>query len=802
MQLEWEQIENKIFDEKIDEITGSHVISQILANRGFDTEEKVKTFLNPMSYPISSPYNFTDMKGAVDRISLAVANQENIVICGDFDCDGVTSTSVLYKTLLKIGAKVGCYIPNRKTESHGLNSKAIIEIISKQKAKLIITVDNGISNISEIRLAHSLGTDIIITDHHEPSEELPEAYAIINPKCSCKIIDTLEFSEVESMVNFAGVMVAYKLSCALLEKYKIENYNKELLPYVMLGTISDVMPLTCENRTIVAQGLDYIKVNMPYWLKKMFELAERNIENIDSETIAFTIAPRINAAGRLEQATTALECLVSDDKGKIDFHALQLQQFNAQRQQMCETSFFEAQTRIQNEINLKTTKAIVLADEKWHIGIVGLLASKIVEKYNRPAFIMTIDKEENLARCSIRGIKGLNVYKVLSELDECFVNYGGHELAGGFSADLNKFSIKELSKRINQVVLRHLEGVSVKKKMLIDAILTPEDLSFDFIEKLSLLEPYGEGNRSCVFGMENLVLKRFDVIGNCGSHLKLIFETQDKKYAYEGLIWNKNTHAIEVFDVADVTFVPKINVFRDKKSIQFMIKNIYIKNREVSVENTDFDDSGKNPAVLVDHRKQPDFFKMLNSYLSNNTAEVYLEDKKIIDELDNYMAIKKSVKNRFNLTESAELIFLSTPCSEEDFSLMVKKTSPQKVHIFNCDVEKTDVKVFIKTMSGMLKYCASHNNGIIEIEKAIAYLATTSEAVDLCINLLNDEGVIKLKSKDACTYSFDFLEVKQLSLMINNSKYMELEEEIDRINLFKEEFLSCDILQIKEMLDV
>lgn len=801
MQLEWEITKNKEFDNKIVELVGSHILAQILANRGIDTLEKARVFLNPKSYPISSYKNFNDIPKAVDRIKEAIEKGQNIVICGDFDCDGVTSSAILYKTLVKIGAKVGCYIPNRKNESHGLNSKAIIEIISKQRAKLIITVDNGISNISEIKLAKSLGTDIIVTDHHEPPEILPDAYAIINPKCSEKISTALDFAQIENMVNFAGVMVAYKLCCALLDEFGQTDFKNELLPYVMIGTISDVMPLMNENRSIVTLGLEQLRLKTPLWAQKLFELANRSLEHIESETIAFTVAPRINAAGRLEQATTALELLVSDDVEKINFCANQLNQFNQTRQQMCDTSFFEAVSKIKAEINLKKTKAIVLADEKWHIGIIGLLASRLVELYNKPAFILTIDKEENKARCSIRGLKGLNIHKVLIDIADYLENYGGHELAGGFSVDLNKISIENLSSKINFAVSQQLQTGELKRTMPVDYVLLPDELTVDLIEKISVLEPFGEGNSSPIFGIRDLVLKKIDVIGNNASHLKMLFEAEDKSAVFEGLIWNKNSHPVQLLDKVDLTFVPQINEFRGNKTIQLVIKNIFIKNRQIdkAVDFSEADDVAQ--AVLVDHRKKTDFLKMLNSYLSNKEALIFCENRDIICQLQNYPAINKCVKNRFELSPSSELIFLSTPCCEDEFKLILQKTEAQKVHIFNSLEKKIEVNEFIKTISGMLKYCAKHTNGKIEIEKSLAYLAVTQEIFDLCIRLLEKAHIIKILLKQDISYEFEFIEACQLSTLLNFEEYELLCDEIEKINSFKEEFQSCNIAQIKEMLE-
>ena len=799
MQLEWDLIKNKEFDTKINELTKSAVLSQIIANRGFDTYEKAKLFLNPKSYPISSPDNFLDMAKAVERIKEAIEKEQHIVICGDFDCDGVTSTSVLYKTLLKIGAKVGTYIPSRQNESHGLNSKAIVDMISQKKAKLIITVDNGISNVAEVKLAQGLRTDVIITDHHEPSEILPPAYAILNPKCPDKVSDKLEFGEIENMVNFAGVMVAYKLACKLLEEYNMPEYKTELLPYVMLGTISDVMPLTNENRATVCFGLDAIKNNMPLWMKKIFETAERSTEKIESETIAFLVAPRINAAGRLEDANSALELLVSDDAEKINFCATKLDNFNQTRQQMCETSFNEAVSRIHNEIDLKTTKAIVLADEKWHVGIVGLMASKIVEAYNRPAFIMTIDKEKNQARCSIRGLKGLNIYKVLTQMSEYFEGFGGHELAGGFSVDLNKHSVKEISEKINQIVLQELEGNDLKRKISIDAILEPKDLTVDFVERLSILEPFGEGNPSCLFGMENLILKKIDNMGSSKQHLKMLFETPDKQ-TFTGIIWNKASHKIELLDTADVTFVPQINEYNGNKSIQLILKNIYIKNREIETKDINFDENAKKQTLLVDHRKTTNFFKMLNSYLAKNKAEVYFESRSDKAELSDYTSIKNLAKNRFDITECDELIFLSTPCSEEDFARMIKKASPQKIHLYNSNDKKTEIKEFITNISGMLKYSANHYDGKIELQRALSFLSVSKETFDACIELLCDVGVIELKERTDEFYEFNFIESKPLNELLRSPKYAELENEIGKLNSFKEDFQTCALEQIKEMI--
>ena len=800
MQLEWNLPNNNQYEKENDKLFGSAILAQIAANRGIDTVQKAKKFLEPEKYEYSSPFIFKDMKKAVERIKLAISNQQNIVICGDFDCDGVTSTALLYKTLVKIGAKVGCYIPDRQMENHGLNSKAICETISKQRAKLIITVDNGISNLTEIKLAKSLGCDVIITDHHEPPNELPPAYAIINPKCSELMEENTDFNILQDSMNFAGVFVAYKLANALLIEFNKTEFLEELEPLAMLGTISDVMPLLGENRSLVKKSLEKIKVNPPKWLNLMFKNLDRKIENITSEQVAFLVAPRINAAGRLENANIPLQLLTTDDENNMDFCIKQLNEFNSTRQQLCETSFNEALIKIDKEIDLKHSKAIVLADENWHIGIVGLLASKLVELFNRPCFIMNIDKEENKAKCSIRGIKGFNVYNTLCELSEVLGQFGGHELAGGFEADLNKISINELIKKINHVVNNSLDKKFLSRKLNIDYVLSPEDINIDFVNKISLLEPFGAGNFQPVFGLKDTVLKRFDVIGN-NSHMKLFFTDKEDKYSFECMLWGKNSHIIELNDIADISFIPQINTFRDITCIQLILKNIYIKNREIKTNNNEYEEQKEPNTILVNHRGQTNYLKPLESYLSENFGAIFAENPKLKSELSNYPNISSMITNRYEITESDELFIIEPPCDKELFNELIKKSSPQKVHLFSSQLPDYDIQEFIKVVCGMINYSLKHNNGNIEKEKMICYLSCSEYVLQICFDLLEETGAANFEKADKYLTIKTFNPIS-INKIINNSIYSILGKELQKINKFRHDFLTLENEKLKNLLKI
>lgn len=798
MQLEWNLPNNNQYEKENDEIFGSAVLAQIAANRGIDTVIKAKNFLEPEKYEYSSPFIFKDMKKAVDRIKEAISNQQNIVICGDFDCDGVTSTALLYKTLVKIGAKVGCYIPDRQMENHGLNSKAICETISKQRAKLIITVDNGISNVTEIKLAKSLGCDVIITDHHEPPSELPPAYAIINPKCSDLMDENTDFNILQDSVNFAGVYVAYKLANALLIEFNQLEFLDEIESLAMTGTISDVMPLLGENRSLVKKSLEKVKINPPKWLDLLFKNLDRKIENITSEQVAFLVAPRINAAGRLENANIPLQFLTSDDEDTINFCIKQLNEFNSTRQQLCDTSFSEALIKIDKELDLKHLKAIVLADEKWHIGIVGLLASRLVELFNRPCFIMNIDKEENKAKCSIRGIKGFNVYNTLCDISDSLSQFGGHELAGGFEADLNEVPLNELVKKINQSVNNNLDKKYLSRKIAIDYILSPEDLTVDFVNKISLLEPTGAGNSQPIFGLENVILKRFDVIGN-NAHLKLYFSDKDEKYTFECIIWGKNSHIIELNDVADISFQPQINTFRDNTTIQLILKNIYIKNRKVNVSTNEYQEQRESATILVNHRGQANFLKPLESYLSENFGSVFVENPKLKSELSSYPNISSMITNRFELAECDELFILEPPCDKELFNELIKKSSPKKVHLFSSQLPDYDIQEFIKVVCGMLNYALKHNDGAIEKEKMISYLSCSEYLLKICFDLLEETGaaIFEEGNEQLIIKAFNPISMNKIT---NNAIYSILKDELQKINKFRHDFLTLENDKLKTLL--
>ncbi|MBR1617831.1 single-stranded-DNA-specific exonuclease RecJ, partial [bacterium] len=429
--------------EKPSYTTKNSLLDKLLALRNIKTENEALEFLNPSKNNFISPYEYNDMKKAVERIHQAIKENQKILVWGDFDCDGVTSTTIVYKALKELEADVITFIPNRVTHGHGLNSKELLNFASKEKVKLVITVDCATSNIKEINLLKSFKIDTIVTDHHTIDDELPNAYAIINPQVKGGINENLNTKQIEYLTYNSGSVVAYKLAMALLENNNNQQLKDELLLIGSIGAIADVVPIIGENRAMVTEALKYLNLNHEKAHKGIYKLLRQNIKDRDftSTDIAFILAPRINATGRLNSAELAFNFLTTNDDNQLNIIIEQLNSYNSIRQTKCLETYEEIKEYLKNNPNELNLPAIVLMNSAWHIGIIGIVASKIVEEFSKPCFLMTQD-DKGFIRCSIRSNETINVYNVLKENQDLFMGFGGHKLAGGCSFDLSANSFE------------------------------------------------------------------------------------------------------------------------------------------------------------------------------------------------------------------------------------------------------------------------------------------------------------------------------------------------------------------------
>lgn len=546
---------------KIEEIKNKYKVNQllatILANRNILKEEDIRLFLNPTRNDFYNPFLITDMDIAVNRIIKAIENKENITIYGDYDVDGITSITVLKSFLNDIGVETNTYIPNRLIEGYGLNKEAI-DKISKKGCNLMITVDCGISAIEEIEYANSLGIETIITDHHEAGNEIPKAIAVIDNK---RKDSKYPFREL------AGVGVVFKLiqAIGITLKLKEESYLK-YLDIVCIGTISDIVPLVDENRVIAKLGLLLVAQTKNIGLKSIINSSGYN--KIDSNTISFGVAPRINACGRMGKAEEALELFLSKDKNEVNELTNKLNEHNRKRQETEKTIFENALEKIKAE-HLDENKAIIVGGENWHHGVIGIVSSKITEMYFKPSILLSFE-EDGIGKGSGRSIPGFDLHEALMKCSDTIEKFGGHSMAVGIT--VKKDNLEKFKKEFEQIATQSKID-EIIPIINIDAKVDLSDIDKEMVESLKQLEPFGEANKMPVFAFKNLKIDSIRALSE-GKHLKLTLK--DNNYIINAIGFNIGYLANEyrIGDKIDVAGVLEINTFNGVDNLQINIKDI------------------------------------------------------------------------------------------------------------------------------------------------------------------------------------------------------------------------------------
>ncbi len=775
MQKEWRI---KTIDEKY---AKKSLIERLLASRGITKTSEIKEFLNPLEMKLSEPNVFCDMQKAVEKISEMIDSEQKILIYGDFDADGITSTSTLIKTFKTLNANVDYYIPDREDEGHGMNTKTLVKIMTAKKPKLIITVDCGISNLEEVKFLNSFGIDVIITDHHEAPEELPPAFAIINPKAQNSLDENLSARKITELTSLAGCGVAFKLAQALLTKYNKPEFVYEILPLVAVGTIADIVPLIGENRYYVTKGLELISKGQHYGLTRLLESSGvKPEEGLTSDNIAFGVAPRINATGRLDNVDTALKLLLSDNNTEIELAVQTLNELNKVRQSLCENTFLEAEELYLKE-NTKND-AIVLFGKDWNVGIIGIVASKFVEKYYKPAFIMTYHEESKQYRCSARSIKGINLYDVIDINAELFDGYGGHEMAAGLSFSEEKATFEQVKTALNNTVKEMSEGLDLTPIIDIDLELSEKDLDLMLVEEIAKLEPFGASNPSPVFAIKDFIVKEKSLMGSEKNHLSL--KVQGKDAVYTCVWWSKGDIPLVEGDKLDVAFSPKSNTFRGVTKLQLIVSDIH----SDVLENEEEENSSQTK--VFDHRNKSNISLLVEDYIKTSKMNIiaFAENQEIIKSLKPYSAIFERVVSRQNLSKADSIMFFDYPPSEEIFNEMIEQVSPLHIHYMPCNFAKIDEQSLLKTISGMIKYACNNKDGVFDLKKSSSFLAITEDCVEKLLNIFAECKMIKILEQNEKEYKLEFIQNVEISNVLHCIEYADFKLMLDEICDFKERF--------------
>ena len=694
------------------------LVAATLLRRGITTPESARAFLHPEELP-STPYpeitsaSHGGVSKAVERIKLAIRKSETVCVWGDFDVDGQTSTTLLVQTLQAIGAKVVYYVPVRGRESHGVHIESLAPILDNG-ATLIVTCDTGITAHAAIDYANSRGVDVIVTDHHDLGETLPNALAIMDPKMLAKD---------HPLANLAGVGVAYKLAEALLEiRYSnIESpiSNLDLLDLVALGLIADVALLRGETRSLAQKGIRQLRETKRLGLRVIAELAGASLDTLTEETIGFTFGPRLNALGRLGDANPAVELLLTRNPVRARVLAAQIEGLNAQRKMLTSQVYEAAEAQLKESPALLDEPAIVLSHPSWPGGVVGIVANKLVERHHKPAILLN-EADDGILRGSARSIEGLHITEAIAAQKDLLLGFGGHPMAAGMS--LRKEDLPVFRKRLGAAVEKQL-GATVREEptLQIDAWLNLDEVNFELADAIESLAPFGAGNPSLTFASRRVKLTSTKEIGKTKDHLRLNIE--DEAGNTQSLLWwnGAGEELPEAEAVVDVAYSLRATSYRGQKQLTLQFEEF----RVVEEAPAEIRKAG---IEVRDMRFQASLLNLQPSTL------IWAEG-----------ADKEMGVSRRELREAEELSIYTTPPSPAELRKALEIVKPKTVYVFAKPPAEEKPDEFLTHLAGLCKFVLNRREGQTTVGELASALASRESAVEVGLEWLAAGGQLAVE---------------------------------------------------------
>ncbi len=721
------------FLKELESYSISKNIAKILNARNITDMTSVKKYFSDEYEEGYDPFLMHDMQKAVDRINEAIENEEKILVYGDYDADGITSTVLLVETLISMGANVSSYIPNRFEEGYGPNKEAFTKIIDSG-ITLIITVDNGIAGVEEVDLANELGCDVIVTDHHKIQDTIPNAYAIIHP----------EHPEGNyPFKKLAGVGVAFKLAHALLE-----IFPDFLLDLVAIGTIADMVSITDENRIFVKQGLELINEDPRIGLKMLLELSGIDTK-IDEQTVGFYIAPKLNSIGRMDSAKLGLTFLMAEDPVTARALAEQIEQYNIQRKQVTEEIVKDVISKIENSD--KKQKNIIMVSGEYHEGVLGIVASNIVEKYQKPVFIM--NEKEGILKGSARSIFDFNIYVAMNKISDLFLAFGGHTLAAGFSFEQSNF--EKIEEFLDNEFEEFKQNNDLKANKNIDIVTSLEDISYQFLTSLEALKPYGMDFEKPAVLIENAMVLNKAYFGSDKQYLRL-------------------TIADEVGNLDCITF-------KDSATFDKVEKNDII-DLLCNIDKNNFNGRTKLQAHIIDINIKEFLFEDLRfiNYDIKNIDNNCLKLSKHKDDKDNNFYQYKDIDSLKD-KEFEYIYLLDIPTSKEYLDKIIK-LNPKKVFLI-CEEKQVLSELYLIDKNRLIKLfnlILSTNNKQInvaqQLDKLLTALKTNVDSLKIMIQIFKELELINFVNNTIILNpDYKTVDLKKSSSFIRMEKIFEVE---------------------------
>jgi len=693
-------------------VGGHPLVAQALVRRGVLTPQAALAFLDPAHFRPSSPLELPDMALVVERLQAAIARGERILVWGDFDADGLTATALLVEALRGLGGQVEWYIPDRRIESHGVHWRSVQPFLGRG-VRVLLTCDTGMSAHETAALARNMGLDVLITDHHELPPSLPQAYAIVNPK---------RLPAEHALRDLSGVGVAYKLAEAL-------GVAERGLDLVALGLVADVVPQHGEVRYLLQRGLQVLRRGVRVGLQALLEVAEINSATLDEAHISYALAPRLNALGRLAQASTGVELFLTQDLVQARTIAAEMEALNVRRQFLSRQVTAAAQEQVERDRSLASSAVLVLTHPNWPAGVLGIAASRLAERYYRPVVLIATPPGE-MARGSARSVPGVDIHAALATHSELLASFGGHPMAAGFSIAAER--IPELRRALTQTVAGWVGEAAPERELPIAAYFSLPELSLELLDELARLAPFGAGNPPLYLATRRLRVTEERTIGRTGEHRRL--ELQDEEgHAQQALWWHSAEWPVPegVFDLA---YVLRAGDCGGERCLQLEWVDAQLVEKPV-IELV-------MPAVAVevaDYRAIAEPLAVLRALWEESTMQLWAEAVAVPGF---------AARGRGELQPGPTLVVWTIPPGPGVWEQALRRVQPTQVYLFAIEPGLDALDAFLRRLAGLVKHALSAYNGRLEWEVLAAAMAHRVDTVQAGLRWLLAHGLVSLVTQE------------------------------------------------------
>ena len=715
----WIEPGNVIVTPDLQRAVGGHpIVAELLVGRGMQDPAAAHPFLDPGQYLPTSASALPDLNRGADLLERAISAGKTICVWGDFDVDGQTATTLLVSTLKDLGADVSFHIPVRAQESHGVNLAVLEELITGG-IDVLLTCDTGISAHKEVDYAQKFGVEVVVTDHHDLPPTLPTAEAVINPK---------RLPAGHPLGTLPGVGVAYKLAQALYERAGKRDSADAFLDLVALGVVADLAIQRGDTRYLLQRGLAALRETRRIGLQEMMMLAELNPAWLTEEHIGFVLGPRLNALGRLDDANLAVEFLSTTDRTRARILAQQLEGLNAQRKLLTDQVFAGAQAQIERNPSLLDHAALVLAHPSWPGGVIGIVASRLVETYHKPVVLITAPPGE-AARGSARSIEGVDISAAIAAQDSLLLGYGGHPMAAGLSLEPEQINAFRLA--LSQTISAMTDDRQLEPTLIIDGYLRLQDLNLDLVQDLERLAPFGPGNPPLTFASRDLLVKSVGTLGRSGEHRQVIVEGPGE--ILQKVVWWRSDSLPVPSGRFDLAYTVRTTTYKGQRELQIT----WVEARLQETAEAEIQ-SKRRARRVVDHRSAAHPLPILLALREQSTLQVWCEAE---------AREKLQGQHRGEIRPAPALAIWTIPPGPQELQKIMAGADPDTIYLFSSDPGMDRAEAFLQRLAGLVKQTLANDGGATTLDSLAAATAQRISVVNLGLAWLAASGIIEISQQ-------------------------------------------------------